>query len=263
MKKNKLRVTVGLLFALLVLSTGCDKKEDEITSYDKDDNSIISDKESNEQGLQESNSNDVNNSNDTTKSNSNNTTKSNGNVTTQDSELTSFNATTATKKINDVFDILFSWYWKGNEYGKNVFAEASKRNAVVEYMVAKQAEKTSEDDGVQEFYYIDYATFNQQHQLAFGSNYKTSVNIVKDKSLVNIIGPNNVMWLYSGTPRDYKLTALKIAYDSGSKCYVISGTFSIEKEPMGDKNITGTFKLSYNKINQTRTLKSLVLTKNK
>lgn len=257
MKKSKLRVTIGLLVSLLVLSTGCDKKEDEITSYDKDDNTIISDKESNEQESQESNSNYV------SESNSNDTTKSNGTVTTQDSELTSFNATTATKKINDVFDILFSWYWTGNEYGKNIFAEAKKRNAVVEYMVSKQAKKTNEDDGVQEFYYVDYATFNQQHQLAFESNYKTSVDIVKDKDLVNIIGSNKVMWLYSGIPSDCKLTATKISYDSGSKCYVISGTFSIEEDPLTGKIATGTFKLSYNKTNQTRTLKSFVLTKSK
>lgn len=248
MKKNKIKVSVGLLLVLLVLSTGCNKKEDEIISYDKDDNSIITEKENNEQESQESNSNEV--------------TESNSNDATQDSELTSFNATTATAKINDVFELLFSWYWKGNEYGKNVFDEASKRNAIVEYMVSKQAKKTNEEDGIQEFYYIDYATFNQQHQLAFGSNYKTSVSVVTDKNIVNIIGPNNVMWLYSGIRRDSKLTALKITYDSGNKCYVISGTFSIEEDPINGKITTGTFKLSYNKTNQTRTLKSLVLTKN-
>lgn len=256
MKKNKIKVSVGLLLVLLVLSTGCNKKEGEITSYDKDDSSIVSEKESNEQEAQESNSNEVN------ESNSSDTTISNGIVTTKDSEISNFNATTATKKINDAFDILFSWYWQGNEYGKNVFAEASKRNAVVEYMVSNQAKKTNEDDGIQEFYYIDYATFNQQHQLAFGSNYKTSVNIETDKSIVNIIGQNKVIWLYSGIPRDSKLTASKIAYDSESKCYVISGTFSIEEDSLNGKITTGTFKLSYNKSNQTRTLKSLVLTKN-
>lgn len=198
-----------------------------------------------------------NNSNVVAESNSN--TESNSNVeVTKDTELENFNAATATKEINDKLGAAFCW--GVFTIGKNSFDDAKARNIVVAMLLQSQSKEVVSENIQEGIRYIDYTTFDKEHQLVFGTNYKTEKEIETNTDIVSVIGQNKVTWLFQGVPSNVSVAATDIKYDETNLVYVISGTYTNEDET-GTKT-SGTFTLSYNKKDDNRYLKSIVFNKN-